>query len=360
MENWSEFCKNYQKWDDSLFIGSVSFEIRSLNSIKVLIENSINLSNIEFELFRLTDNKGLHRNKLNALLEKNIREFNSLIDGSNLRYNLKNYNIYDEDKNLIGYENILNQFIKTHKNCHNYFLDISSFPRSVFFPLIKYLFEHKNTENLFILWTEKKGSLHETNVDSYSDNIKIPMFPEPPKAYNEPLFYLPVLGYDDAPIQKLFEDNYFDSFTYKQYYPILSFPSELPKDTDKIILRHFELFDEKITVVSDTLKFEGRLDLDNIIFIPYNNPFELYLKIKEFKENKLKIHKNPIITLSPFGTKAQSLGVCLSSLILNLPVLYYNPEFYKLTPLESSSHTEYDALVGNTYVALIKGVIYND
>lgn len=312
------------------------------------------MRSIDFELFKVKEHSGEDKIIMDEFLKTNEKEFEKMFERNNIKLNSNFYNILDLNKNLIGYDIIIQHLEKKVRKYKNIFFDISSFPRSVFFPLIKYLYKEEITNNLFIIWTEKKGLRNEINVVNYTQLNKIPLFPRPPDNKNLPFFYLPVLGYDERPILKIFEDNIFDIYEYKQFFPIITFPSEWPEEPDQIILKHIDFFTESIT---DQLK--DIFDISNIIHVPSNNPFELFLKVKNFKENKNKIYKDFIITLSPFGTKAQSLGVCLTSVLLNdLPIVYYNPELYKLSEKEKNKNIDYSEVVGKTYIALIKGDIY--
>lgn len=312
------------------------------------------MRSIDFELFKVKEHSGEDKLIMDEFLKTNEKEFEKMFERNNIKLISNFYKIFDLNKNLIGYDIIIQHLEKKGRKYKNIFFDISSFPRSVFFPLIKYLYKEEITNNLFIIWTEKKGLRNEINVVNYTQLNKIPLFPRPPDNKDLPFFYLPVLGYDERPILKIFEDNIFDIYEYKQFFPIITFPSEWPEEPDQIILKHIDFFTESIT---DQLK--DIFDISNIIHVPSNNPFELFLKVKNFKENKNKIFKDFIITLSPFGTKAQSIGVCLTSVLLNdLPIVYYNPELYKLSEKEKNKNIDYSEVVGKTYIALIKGDIY--
>ncbi len=355
MENWKDFCSKFQYWSNSLLIGSLSFEKRCLNALKILENYPKVLENLDFEFFKVLQHLGKDCDLMDSLLEENRKDYETITIKNKLTLNFNDFKIYDEHKNIIGPDMII-QSLKNqdHLKHKNVFLDISSFPRSVFFPLIKFLYKNESISNLFILWTEKKGLRNEKNVLNYSQINKIPLFPKLPNRTDIPFFWLPILGYDRVPIQKIIGEGYFGRYDYKVFYPIVAFPSRWPEETDDIIMEHMDFFKENLS--NDTSE---HFELSNIKHVPSNNPFELFLMINKFKENKEKIFEDSIIALSPFGTKAQSLGACLASIILDLPILYYNPEFYKLSEKEKNKKIEYKELVGKTYVAWIKGEIYN-
>lgn len=333
----------------------MSFEKRCLNSLKILDKYPNVLKKLDFEFFKVLQHLGKDCVLMDTLLAANRKDFETMINKNKLTINFNDYKIYDEHKNIIGSDMIIQCLINQDLlNYKNVFLDISSLPRSVFFPLIKFLYKKETISNLFILWTEKKGLRNEKNVLNYSQINKIPFFPKLPNRTDIPFFWLPILGYDKVPIQKIIEDGFFSKYDYKEFFPIVAFPSRWPEETDEIIIEHMDFFKENITNSS-----AEHLELTNIKHVPSNNPFELFLMINKFKENKDKIFEDSIITLSPFGTKAQSLGACLASIILDLPILYYNPEFYKLSENEKSIGIKYERLVGKTYIAWIKGEIYN-
>lgn len=353
LEKFDIFCKNYSSWQKSLFIGSISFEKRCLNVFKIICNYPDLYDQIKFLLYKVKRHTGPDFKEMDKNLENNLREFLNinLIKHKNIEVN--EYDIFDKNKNLIGYDIVRKDFEELNEPFENVFFDISSFPRSVFFPVIKILASNNLLKNIYILWTEKKGLKNERNVLNYAQKNKIPLFPKPVNNRNSHFFYLPVLGYDNTPIKKLFLENFFDIYTNKYFYPITTFPSKWPEETDNILIQHLDFFTEGFTN-----EIKDIFDLSNLILVPSNNPFELYLKIKKFKENKMKVYDNCSIALSPFGTKAQSLGVCLSSILLDLSILYYNPEFYKLSEAEKSTVSKYEDLVGETYIALIKGELY--
>lgn len=355
LEKFNIFCKKYSKWKKSLFIGSISFEKRCLNAFKI-ISNYPGLKNqIKFILYKVKKHSGPDFEEMDENLEINLEEFLKIDFYKSKKIKIKDYDIFDKNKNLMGYDIIRKDLEEIKEYFNDVFFDISSFPRSVFFPIIKILTSNMLFNNIYILWTEKKGLKNERNVLNYTQKNKIPLFPKPVNNRNYHFFYLPILGYDNTPIKKLFLENFFDIYPNKYFYPIITFPSKWPEETDNILVQHLDFFTEGYTN-----EIKDVFDLSNLILVPSNNPFELYLKIKRFKENKIKVYNNCNIALSPFGTKAQSLGVCLSSILLDLDILYYNPEFYKLSKVEKSPDSKYEDLVGETFISLIKGDLYED
>jgi len=354
LEDFSEFCKTFEIRDDSIFIGSISFENRCLKAFETLISKLDNPNKYNFEFYKVYSHDGQDQEKMDELLEANEKKLHTSIEENKLTCNIKSYHIFDDNNNLVGNDIIIESLEEIIDNFRNVFLDISSFPRSVFFPLIKDLLGRNNVKNLYILWTEKKGLRNEINVVSYSQIYKIPLFLTPIPEKDVPFFYLPVLGYDNRPIETIFKENFFDICDYKEFHPIITFPSKWPEETDSILIRHIDMFSTNITDF-----FKDRFEIGNVIHVPSDNPFELFLKVKEFKENKDKIYDKYIISLSPFGTKAQSLGVCLSCVLLDLKLLYLNPEFYSLSEKENINNVEDNDTVGNTCLSLIKGDIYN-
>jgi len=227
-----------------------------------------------------------------------------------------------------------------YNSLRNIFFDTSAFPRAIFIPFIKMLFENENVVNLFVLWTNKKGLIHEKNVKTFGGPEDLPGFihldPEP----DDLVFWLPILSYNTTdPIELILEQKHFKKN--KIFYPLLTFPTQWPDETNQILLANKIFFDKHI------------FKLEKIRYVPYNNPFEFFFEIKKFFDLKQKIYGEKFyLLLSPLGSKAQSIGACLSALNFGKRISFQMCKGLRYEP--DTSTTESDTQEIESFVAWIK------
>ena len=151
------------------------------------------------------------------------------------------------------------------------------------------------------------------------------------------IIWAPVLNFNPYIIelvlnQKQFKDAWF--------YPIITFPSHWPEETNRLLLKNKNFF-------------KGNpFQIDKVLYLPYNNPFEFYIGIKEFFKSKEKIFKKKfVLFISPFGSKAQSIGASLAGIFLKrVRLLICRPVQYHYDIKEPPEGERI-----KPYVALIKG-----
>ena len=351
-EKWKYFLRkfNFQK---AIFIGSVGFEKRSLSTIKGLLnsENDIDFNSIKFIFFYLTSHSIIEKEIKNLELnlikddieiekEKNLEELKKIKESNDLDLEIYPFNRVDENEQFIGHEEIFHIVIKylNENNYDNLFLDVSAFPRSTFIPLIRIFFDNSTIKNFFVVWTNKGGLTFEKNVVNYDQTMKLPLFSDFDPDSDDILFWLPILNFNINTIELVINQKNFKKNA--SYYPLATFPTNWLHETDKLIIENKDFFESKV------------FQIDKILYISYNNPFEFYLTIKKFYESKKLIFDiNFFLIISPFGSKAQSIGSALAGILLErVSLLICRPIQYNN---DINEPTEEE--LNKSYIGWIKG-----
>lgn len=355
LDEWETFLGKFEI-NNSLFIGNIGFEDRTISALNLLIKIQKNsIKKLKFLLFYLESQSILTKDldklglkfdlpKIEEKKEYNINLIKKLESENHLNLDLFSLHIEDKNRQIIGFDEV---FLKVKEELDKYdyefiFLDISSFPKSIFIPLIKILFEYSKVRNLLIIWTNKGGLTFETNVLNYDQAITLPRFSHNDPDYDDMVFWLPILNYDPNTINLVLNQRRFKKNI--SYYPLLTFPTRWPDETNNILMKNREFFLNK------------RFEIEKVLYVPYNNPFEVYLRINDFYKSKEIVYgKKFFIYLSPFGTKAQSLGICLSAILLNrVSLLICRPiEYQDDIDLHLNRETN------NSFIAWIKGDYIN-
>ncbi len=342
-EKWVKFLKKFD-FKNSLFIGSAGFEDRSLSSLNSLINcKSFNINLIRFYFFfleshstieqEIMDGLGIKKDadKIDAETLKMVEKLEILKKKNNLNLKIHHFHRTNINEQFIGHEEIYNiiqeDFLGGFPS--NIFFDVSAFPRAIFMPLIKILYQDKQVENLFIIWTNKGGLEYEENVSNYDQIVDVPLFSGVDVEKEEMIFWLPILNYNTSIIDLVLSQKQFK--TNSSLYPIITFPSHWPHETNNLLLVNKKFF------INNTFQ------IDKVLYLPYNNPFEFFIGIIEFYKSKKKIlNNNFTLIISPFGSKAQSIGASLAGILLeNVRLTICRPVQYhydlKIPPKEEES-----------------------
>lgn len=215
-------------------------------------------------------------------------------------------------------------------------VDISSFPRAVMFPLLNHLYDAYPNNELIVGLTENESEKQEYNDNyDYTKPTWMPGFGGVfSKEKDHVSVWIPILGQDKRRMTKVLE-----SFPFKTIFPFIGFPSSRPRDTDLVAKEHRDLFEQY------------EISLKDVLYSPVADPFLLYLRIERLMGYLLsvpKIKKKTHITISPFGTKSQSLGAFLCGKFLKTGILYTQPVGYKSVVGDE----------GNSYVYYLRGRMY--
>lgn len=233
-------------------------------------------------------------------------------------------------------------------------VDISSLPRSLYFNVIKVLYEkvEKSTVNIFIAVSE--------NVEIDKMIEKTPRSEEIPPLYgfgsdlniqsklDQQKILVAIIGEDNLSNLR----NVYQQFAPADFCPILPFPSKNPRRSDNLLIEYSEFFDGRVNI-----------EPQDITYADERNPFELYRilenLISHYEKTLAPISKNVCFGIALFSSKLLSLGALLVGLNRNDNVAMFNVPSadYKIVDKEKArnynSESEY-------FLLWIKGEPYDE
>jgi hypothetical protein len=155
------------------------------------------------------------------------------------------------------------------------FVDVSSLPRSVYFPVVaKLLFlldgiKNGLTTNLFVLVSESAvldGRIVEEGIDEDADYIHpFRGAVERESAADRPRVWFPLLGEN----QRIQLTRIYDLINPAEICPLLPSPSVNPRRGDNLVLEYRELLFDQL-----------QLEMSNFIYASETNPFEAYRQLR--------------------------------------------------------------------------------
>lgn len=219
-------------------------------------------------------------------------------------------------------------------------IDISALPKSIFFAIIGKVLAliDDNVEsgnvapNFFVLAAENADIDYKIIEEELDDDLgyqhgltgDIESY-----ADNRPVIWLPLLG--EGKKTHLDKANQF--IKPSEICPILPFPSKNPRRSDNIFMEHQE-------ILFDVLRVEAQ----NIMYVPEQNPFEVYKKLIstiENYDNSLSALRGCKAVLSTFCSKLLSIGALLAAYELTYPkkldvgVLHVDSQGYNINDPKS-------------------------
>jgi len=291
------------------FIAACGFETRAPSILKQMSMRIDKGADVECILLDL-----LNRNDP-SYLQARRRQRRNIVDMTDLvrlrKWNLRTIKVDLYSKKLIAHKPIMNTLTAIlRKFVGDFFLDISSIPRSILFPVLKILWNSDRTKNLFVGYTEdtRVGAL-EKQADKYRPPAYIPGFSLKRTDGLIPIWF-PILGNDAKPVNEISHESRF-----KYVYPVVGFPSTRPMETDELVKRNRELIE---------------CNPDNLIFASMNDPFQLAMTLNNtIDEMRGTFGADASIIISPHGSKPQSVGVFLTAMLKDAALLYCQPRAYK-------------------------------
>lgn len=213
-------------------------------------------------------------------------------------------------------------------------VDISSLPRSIYFPIIIRILdvireerttvgEKRNLHVIVAQNTEIDRNIYEKELDekaSYIFSLSGKMLLS--AANFQPVIWFPVLGEGKAEqlerIRDLLTSN--RSFTDIEVCPVIPFPAKNPRKPDIMIAEYYQ-------VLLDNSEVESR----NIIYADESNPFDVYQQIREagiLYDDSLKCLEGCVKVVSALSGKLLSLGALLAAYEGDMAVAYVGAQGY--------------------------------
>ena len=314
---WKEHFCITQLQRSVLFIIGKGFDIRMNNVFKTLLSST----NIQIRCLLIEYNEGLNSpsHKYQSVIDKNINELEDLISlNSNVQYEKLLINIWKtegRDKRRIGDRDISDKIYNYNINDFtDVIVDISSLPRGIYFSMIGTLLTKFDKDikyksiNLFVAVAENFNIDKRINGEGIDEKIKcIHGFGGgiEKQSNQKPIVFLPVLG------EKKVNDLYrlYTHINPEEICPILPFPSKNPRRSDSLIIDYHKiLFDEL------------RIESQNIMYVPEQNPFEMYRILLSTISNynkSLDVLNGCRSAVTVLSSKLLTVGVLLAAYEIN-------------------------------------------
>lgn len=285
-ENWS-------------ILGCLSSEDRCLATTKVFCKSDITKP-LSLYFFEIIDEPSEYTNKSDEKRGRNRKELEKL---SNSTVYITTHNLLESSGNIVeGVE----QFIK--KSGNKVILDISSFPKRFFFPILRLLLENKTLSDIIVTYTVP-DKYHEGELAKDPDDFQqLPLFMS--VEYPEPVTELAIVGVGFLPfgLPDLLKDAY-SSVKVNLFFP---FPPGPPN-----YQRTWE-FVRKIEHAQPPK--EPREQIFRINAIDASDSFDHILSLTSNGEKK--------VIFAPYGPKPISLAMCIYATKTSSPVYYTQPRSY--------------------------------
>jgi len=292
-----------------LFIMGKGFDIRMNLGLKSILEFSNDLI-IDVLLINYIEGKSSPSIKYKKLAERNYHELKKLKRIKITEKNIKTWEGVGRNKRRVGDRQAAELIKDDIFQFTDIVVDISALPRGVYFSLIGKALSliDDNDEikkpNLFVITAEN------AEMDSLIEEKGIDEDLHPPFGFGGgieleskelDILWLPILGEN----KRTHFEKASQSIKLSEICPLLPFPSINPRRSDDIFRDHFDLF-------FDVLRIEPQ----NIMYVPEQNPFEVYKKIV----NTIINYKNTLSDLggcktviSTFSSKLLSIGALLAA-----------------------------------------------
>jgi hypothetical protein len=271
------------------FYGCISPEERCIESFKILQSKKLLTDHRFLEIIDPIDTDSHRANRANV-----SNELKSLIP----ELNIKQFPLMSPISDL--YRDI-NEYISGAEG--NVVLDISSFPKRFFFPLVKVLAVDPRVRTLVVTYTVPNSYTSRDLSENPLDWAHIPMFDndDPDVEYE-----LAIIGLGFVPLglSSLFKDE-FRKLDTRLFFP---FPPGAP-------------FFQRTWKFIEEMQINPKIDNKKIIRIDAMNVSQMFNTI-------CAISGDAPILLAPYGPKPMSLAMCLYAVATKSPVYYTQPTLY--------------------------------
>ncbi len=293
-----------------LYVMGEGFDFRMNIGLKSVIENCAGLD-ITCFLIEYDEGKTSTSRKYKNQVKENLNMLNKLLPVEKITSKkIELWSSEGKKKKRVGDQNVAEIF-KDKDLFSSYtdiIVDISALPRGIYFSLIGQIqaildnFYADTLKNFFILTAEN------ATLDSHTKEF----LPDSELSYvygfkggseltsdKKQIIWLPILG-EGTPHQI---GAAYEKIKPNEICPVLPFPSQNPRRSDALLIEYHQL-------LFDELNIEGQ----NIIYVPEQNPFEVYRTlsqtIRDYNET-LAVVKGCDIVISTFSSKLLSIGALL-------------------------------------------------
>jgi len=322
------YSNNFKKFWESrieevrevpLIISGLGFDPRSLQAGKLLLESDIvpKFIPIDFSV----SSSGESNSKISKAIDSNRNYLNKF----DVVHGPIEINMFDERNRSTGGREIIQRLYEIRSkflNIRDVIIDIGGLPRTLFSPLLSYLFRNIDKfefRNLHVASLPEesldRGIVSEENLDpSYMYGFDWPM--------GEVKFvWIPIIGKNDPErLRKIFSKIELNCI---EVCPVLPFRPDQPKQVEKLIIS-----------MRDVLFSEMNTFNNNIIYVDHKSPFFVYREIVLLSKyyNKLlkELPGEVKVLITPLDDKTSCVGAVLAAVMENLPIMYADTIRYQV------------------------------
>lgn len=293
-----------------LFIMGLGFDYRMNMGIKSLNNTCPDLD-IECILIKYDEGRSSTSRKYKSLVEANLSRLRSIIPNEKIQEkNIELWTATGRKKQRVGDQNVADVFKdpQIFKSYTDIIVDISAMPRGIYFSLIGQIqaildeYYPILVKNFFLIISENAqldSHIKEFEPDSELSYVYGFRGGSELTSDKKQVIWLPILGEGNSGQIKAAHEK----IKPDEICPVLPFPSRDPRRSDALLTEYHQL-------LFDELNIEGQ----NIIYVPEQNPFEVYRTlsqtIQDYNET-LAILNGCDVVISTFSSKLLSIGALL-------------------------------------------------
>lgn len=293
-----------------LYVMGSGFDYRMNYGIRAVKNSSSNID-MDCLLIQYDEGKSSSSKKYKSIVENNLGDLKTIVSADKII--LKNIELWTaagKKKQRVGDKNASDLFNDPGllKSYTDIFVDISALPRGIYFSLIGKIQAiidknyPSNEKNFFVIISENAeldSKIKEFQPDSELSYVFGFRGGSELTSDNKEVIWLPILGEGNAgQIEAAHEKIQPDEIC-----PVLPFPSHDPRRSDALLTEYHKLLFDELTV-------EGQ----NIIYVPEQNPFEVYRTlaqtVKDYNDTLRSLNGCDIV-ISTFSSKLLSIGALL-------------------------------------------------
>lgn len=294
---WGEFKwltskSNKLDWN---IIGCISFESRCTGLNDVILKDQVN-KNLYINIIPPIS---IFQEKQN---EEQLKNYNYLINNGIKKDQIIDIPLHG---NIDSFLRPLEEYMSIGNG--NYILDISSFPKRFFFPILKRIMQNKKLQNLIVTYTKPEKYTKEELSWDPSDWNHIPTFMSNDFRESKVDIAIIAVGFVPLGLPKLLVGKYIDAEV-KLLFP---HPPGPP---------HYQRNWEFVRKIVDSYPRLTLNDMQRVHALDCSDSFDMLCNLtNDGKYNSI---------LAPYGPKPISLAMALFAISTGVPIYYTQPNYY--------------------------------
>lgn len=299
-----------------LYILGKGFDVRMNEGIKQFINCNSDAS-IKCLLIEFDEGQDSTSQDYKTMVDQNIKELQSFKNISIEKKKIELWKGKGRNKRRIGDKEAADIF-SSYKMIFGFtdiIVDISALPRGIYFSLIGKLLtlidinkiDGYEMHNLFVLTSENAKIDQLTQKEDNDDDLKFTFgFGGGLElTSDDPVIWFPILG-ENKKNQII---RAYNKISPREICPLLPFPAKDPRRSDTLIIEYHQLLFDEL-----------RIESQNLLYVPEQNPFEVYRNLSNAIINyneTLSIINGCKAAISTFSSKLLSLGALMTAYELN-------------------------------------------